>query len=52
VFLQILTEFRGRYVLVYTPTGVRRDDGWHELDISLPKKRGKLITRRGYMATP
>jgi VWFA-related protein len=52
VFLQVLAEFRGRYVLAYTPTGVRRDDGWHEIDVSLRSHRGKVIARRGYMATP
>jgi VWFA-related protein len=52
VFLQIVAEFRSRYVLVYTPTGVGRDDGWHDIEVSLLNRRGKLTTRRGYVATP
>jgi VWFA-related protein len=51
VFLRILAEFRGRYVLTYVPTGVGRDDGWHEIDVLLRNTHGKLTTRRGYMAT-
>ena len=50
-FVSILQEFRARYVLTYEPTGVRRDDGWHELRVRLKGKKGTIRARRGYYAT-
>ena len=44
-----LDEFRNRYVLSYTPTGVSAT-GWHALDVKLKGKRGKVTARRGYFA--
>jgi len=47
--LQPLAEFRDRYVLSYTPTGVS-PTGWHRLDVKLKGKSGKVTARRGYFA--
>ncbi len=46
---QTLAEFRDRYVLSYTPTGVS-PTGWHRLDVKLKAKSGKVTARRGYFA--
>jgi Ca-activated chloride channel homolog len=48
-FTQTLAEFRDRYVLSYTPTGVS-PTGWHRLDVKLKVKTGKVTARRGYFA--
>jgi VWFA-related protein len=48
-FTKTLAEFRDRYVLSYTPTGVSAT-GWHRLDVKLKGKRGKVTARRGYFA--
>jgi hypothetical protein len=48
-FREILDEFRSRYVLSYTPTGVS-STGWHRLDVKLKGKKGKITARRGYLA--
>lgn len=46
-FLQILEEFRHRYVLAFTPRGVSRT-GWHALNVRLKSKRGAVKARPGY----
>ena len=46
-FLTIVEEFRHRYVLTYVPAGAGRR-GWHDLDIRLKGRRGKVTARRGY----
>jgi VWFA-related protein len=46
-FLQILDEFRHRYVLGFTPRGVSRT-GWHALEVRLKSKRGAVKARPGY----
>jgi len=48
-FTETLAEFRNRYVLSYTPTGVSTT-GWHRLDVKLKTKAGKVTARRGYFA--
>jgi Ca-activated chloride channel family protein len=48
-FTRTLDEFRNRYVLSYTPTGVTAT-GWHRLEVKLKGKRGKVTARRGYFA--
>src|SRR4051812_6034636 len=48
-FTDTLAEFRDRYVLSYTPTGVSAT-GWHRLDVRLKEKSGKVPARRGYFA--
>jgi Ca-activated chloride channel homolog len=49
IFTQTLAEFRDRYVLSYTPTGVS-PTGWHRLEVKLKAKSGKVTARRGYFA--
>jgi hypothetical protein len=46
-FVQIVNEFRSRYVLTYQPSGVS-DSGWHPITVKV-KRRGDVIARRGYM---
>lgn len=46
-FVEILREFRQRYLITFTPTGVM-SKGWHTLDIRLKIRRGNLRYRRGY----
>ncbi len=48
VFSRILTEFRTRYVLIYTPKGVDRS-GWHPLEVKLKNRNGRVTARRGYV---
>jgi len=48
-FARTFDEFRNRYVLSYTPTGVTTT-GWHRLDVKLKAKKGKVTARRGYFA--
>jgi VWFA-related protein len=48
-FARALDEFRNRYVLSYTPTGVGAT-GWHALDVRLKSKKGRVTARRGYFA--
>ncbi len=48
-FLEVLREFRQRYVLSYAPTGVS-DSGWHTIEVKLRGKSGDVRARRGYFA--
>lgn len=50
-FLRVLDEFRHRYILTYVPTGVSERGGWHDLDIRLKGRGGKVTARRGYWAS-
>ena len=47
VFARIVTEFRTRYLLTYTPRGVDAG-GWHPIEVKLKTKKGKVAARRGY----
>ena len=47
-FTRILTEFRTRYLLRYSPQGVERA-GWHPIEVKLNSKKGKVTARRGYL---
>lgn len=47
-FVQIMTEFRTRYLITYSPAGVDRS-GWHPLEITLKNRKGRVISRRGYL---
>jgi VWFA-related protein len=49
-FLQILDEFRHRYILAFTPRGVS-PSGWHALEVRLKSKRGAVKARPGYFGT-
>jgi VWFA-related protein len=48
-FLGILDEFRHRYLVSYTPTGVSKD-GWHKLDVRVRNRRATIKARPGYLA--
>jgi tight adherence protein B len=47
-FQRILTEFRSRYVLAYSPEGVA-PGGFHRLDIAVPGRRLTVKARSGYI---
>jgi hypothetical protein len=47
-FTKILTEFRTRYLITYTPHGVERA-GWHPLEVKLKNRKGTVTARRGYL---
>jgi VWFA-related protein len=48
-FLDVLAEFRQRYVLSYTPSGVS-SEGWHTIEVRLRGRSGHIKARRGYFA--
>jgi VWFA-related protein len=48
-FLEMLNEFRQRYVISYTPTGVPRD-GWHRLTVRVRNRNVTVRARPGYLA--
>jgi VWFA-related protein len=47
-FDAVIGEFRSRYVLTYSPSGVA-PDGWHQIEVKLKQKRGATLARRGYL---
>jgi hypothetical protein len=42
---------RSGYVITFTPTGVKRDDGWHRLTVRLKNKSGSVKARDRYFAS-
>lgn len=48
-FAAILAQYRQRYLLSFTPTGVA-SGGWHRLDVRLRTRPGTVVAREGYMA--
>lgn len=46
-FVQIVKEFKSRYLLTYSPTGVA-PSGWHTIEVKLKGRRGNVTARRGY----
>ena len=48
VFLRVLSQFRSRYLLTYTPSGVDVT-GWHTIDVRLKNRRGDVRARPGYL---
>jgi hypothetical protein len=48
-FLNVLNEFRDRYVLSYSPLGVK-PGGWHRLDVRVKGRRANVRSRPGYLA--
>ncbi len=46
-FVQILDEYRQRYLLAYTPQG-EPAAGWHQIDVRLKSRKGVVRARRGY----
>jgi Ca-activated chloride channel homolog len=48
-FLEILQEFRRRYVITFTPTGVAAG-GWHRLDVRVKRPGARVQSRAGYFS--
>lgn len=48
-FLEILEEFRRRYVVTYLPTGVT-PGGWHTVDIRVTRPNVRVRARSGYFS--
>jgi Ca-activated chloride channel family protein len=46
-FGRILEEFRQRYLLSYSPTGVERP-GWHRIEVRVKGRRVEVKARQGY----
>jgi VWFA-related protein len=49
VFLEVLDEFRQRYLVSYSPTGVS-SDGWHLLTVRVKGRNATVRARPGYLA--
>jgi VWFA-related protein len=49
VFLEVLDEFRQRYLVSYSPSGVSRE-GWHELTVRVKGRAATVRARPGYLA--
>jgi len=49
IFLEVLDEFRQRYLLSYSPAGVSRD-GWHTLTVRVKGRSAAVRARPGYLA--
>jgi VWFA-related protein len=49
LFVQVLHEFRHRYVVSYSPRGVERG-GWHRLQVRVKRKNAEVRARPGYMS--
>lgn len=47
-FRRVLEEFRHRYLLSYTPTGVDRA-GWHKLQVRVKQRGASVKARPGYL---
>lgn len=47
-FLNVLDEFRHRYLLSYSPQGVPRG-GWHRLDVKVKRRGATVRARPGYL---
>lgn len=47
-FLDVLNEFRERYLLSFTPQGVSHG-GWHALTVTLTRRAGTVKARPGYL---
>jgi hypothetical protein len=48
-FVAILDEFRQRYLVSYTPHGVRAG-GWHRLEVRIKGRKVAVKARAGYLA--
>jgi VWFA-related protein len=46
-FAKIVSDFRSRYVLTYTPRNVSAT-GWHRIGVTLTNRKGQVTARRGY----
>jgi VWFA-related protein len=51
VFVKVLSEFRGRYLVSYSPNGVLKG-GWHRLEVRIKGRSNLAVkTRPGYLAS-
>ena len=48
-FIRLLGEYRQRYLVGYTPTGVS-SSGWHEIKVTVARPSASVQTRAGYQA--
>lgn len=48
VFVEVMSEFRSRYLLTFTPRGVDAG-GWHPIEVRLKGRTGTVTARRGYL---
>jgi Ca-activated chloride channel homolog len=51
VFVGVLEEFRQRYLISYSPTGVERE-GWHALEVRVRGRNAVVKARPGYLVGP
>jgi Ca-activated chloride channel family protein len=52
VFQTILREYRQRYIISFTPTGVPVGDGWHDLEVRVKRRGATVRARTRYWAGP
>jgi Ca-activated chloride channel homolog len=50
VFLSALQEFRQRYLISYTPSGVQKG-GWHKVEVRVKGRRATVRARPGYLGS-
>ncbi len=50
-FVDVLDEFRQRYLVSYSPRGVPRG-GWHRLEVRVRGRKVSVRARDGYFSTP
>ena len=48
-FVQILEEFRQRYLLSYSPAGATKP-GWHKIEVRVKRRGVTVKARPGYFA--
>jgi VWFA-related protein len=48
-FLKLLNEYRQRYLVSYTPTGVEKG-GWHRIDVKVKRSGTSVRARPGYQS--
>ena len=49
-FLEILQEFRRRYLITFAPTGVAKA-GWHKLEVRVKRSGTRVQARSGYFSS-
>lgn len=49
IFVGVLEEFRHRYLISYSPSGVAKD-GWHRLDVRVKRRGATVKARPGYLS--
>ena len=49
-FVRLLAEYRQRYIVAYSPTGVP-STGWHKVDVKVSKRGAAIKVREGYQGS-